>query len=154
MTAVARRARRDGYHLAVRTLALDYGERRIGVAISDPTGAIAQPLETLAGTAGGRDALERIAELVRTYEVTCVVVGLPLHMDGRAGPEAERARAFGERVRKRAGVEVEYLDERWTSLEAERALEEAGVSERKRRGRVDPIAAALLLRTWLERRRA
>ena len=153
MTAVARRARPDGYHLAVRTLALDYGERRIGVAVSDPTGAIAQPLETIAATAGGRDALERIAELVRTLEVERIVVGLPVHMNGSSGPEAERARAFGERVRKRAGVEVEYLDERWTSLEAERVFDDAGVSQRKRRGHVDPIAAALLLRTWLERRR-
>lgn len=153
MTAVARGAKVGGYDLSVRTLALDYGERRIGVAISDPTGAIAQPLETIASTAGGRDALERIAELVRKHEVDQIVVGLPLHMNGRAGPEADRARAFGERVRARAGVAVDYLDERWTSLEAERVLDEAGVRKRKQRGRVDPIAAALLLRTWLELRR-
>ena len=153
MTAVARREGADGYDLPVRTLALDYGERRIGVAISDPTGVIAQPWETIAATAGGRDALERIAELVRANEVGQIVVGLPLHMNGSSGPEAERARAFGERVRARAGVAVDYLDERWTSLEAERALDEAGVKRRDQRGRVDPIAAALLLRTWLERRR-
>jgi len=140
----------DGYHLAVRTLALDYGERRIGVAISDPTGAIATPLETIAARPGGRDPLERIAELVRSHEIGQVVVGLPLHMNGRPGPEAERARAFGERVRARAQVAVDYLYERWTSREAERALDEAGVSRRAQRGRVDPIAAALLLRTWLE----
>jgi putative Holliday junction resolvase len=153
VTAVARAAKVGGYHLAVRTLALDYGERRIGVAISDPTGVIAQPLETISSTAGGRDALERIAELVRKHEVDQIVVGLPLHMNGRAGPEADRARAFGERVRARAGVAVDYLDERWTSLEAERVLDEAGVRRREQRGRVDPIAAALLLRTWLELRR-
>ncbi|MFI5316724.1 MAG: Holliday junction resolvase RuvX [Myxococcota bacterium] len=138
----------------MRTLALDYGERRIGVAISDPTGMIAQPLETIAATAGGGSAaLDRIAELVRANEVGQIVVGLPLHMNGRPGPEAERARAFGERVRARAGVAVDYLDERWTSLEAERALDEGGVKRRDQRGRVDPIAAALLLRTWLELRR-
>jgi putative pre-16S rRNA nuclease len=136
------------YHSGVRTLALDYGERRIGVAISDAAGVIAQPLETIEG-----NALERIAELVRSHDVEQIVVGLPLHMSGRAGPEAERARAFGERVRARAGVAVDYLDERWTSLEAERALDEAGVRRKKQRGKVDPIAAALLLRTWLEQRR-
>ena len=141
------------YHLAMRTLALDYGERRIGVAISDPSGAIATPLETIAARPGGRGALERIAELVRDHEVDQVVVGLPLHMNGRAGPEAERARAFGERVRAHAKVAVDYLDERWTSREAERALDEVGVRRREQRGRVDPIAAALLLRTWLELRR-
>lgn len=138
----------------MRTLALDYGERRIGVAISDPTGAIAQPLETIQTRPGGNDALERIAELVKTHEVGQIVVGLPLHMDGRSGPEAEKARAFGERVRARANVPVDYLDERWTSLEAERVLDEGGVRRKNRRGRVDPIAAALLLRTWLARRRS
>jgi putative pre-16S rRNA nuclease len=142
-----------GYDFAVRTLALDYGERRIGVAISDPTGLIAQPLETIPAHAGGRDALERIAELVRANEVGQIVVGLPVHMNGRSGPEAERARAFGERVRARAGVEVAYLDERWTSREAERALDEGGVRRHKQKGKVDPIAAAILLRTWLEMRR-
>ena len=132
----------------VRTLALDYGERRIGVALSDPTGAIAQPLETIDARTG---ALERIAELVVKHEVGQIVVGLPLHMNGRRGPEAERAHAFGEKVRARANVPVDYLDERWTSLEAERVLEEGGVRKKKQRGRVDPIAAALLLRTWLAR---
>ncbi len=137
----------------MRTLALDYGERRIGVAISDPTGVIAQPLETITARPGAADALERIAELVKTHEVGQIVVGLPLHMNGSSGPEAAAARAFGERVRARANVPVDYLDERWTSLEAERALEEGGVRKKERRGRVDPIAAALLLRTWLSRRR-
>ena len=137
----------------MRTLALDYGERRIGVAISDPTGLIAQPLETIPAHAGGRDALERIAELVRSHEVGEIVVGLPIHMNGRSGPEVARARAFGERVRTRAGVSVEYLDERWTSVEAERALDESGMRRRDQRGKVDPVAAAILLRTWLELRR-
>lgn len=137
----------------MRTLALDWGERRIGVAISDPMGLIAQPLETIPAHAGGRDALERIAELVRSHEVGEIVVGLPLHMNGRAGPEAEKARAFGERVRSRAGVAVEYLDERWTSVEAERALEESGARPSRERGSVDRVAAAILLRTWLELRR-
>ncbi|HTO09810.1 MAG TPA: Holliday junction resolvase RuvX [Myxococcota bacterium] len=137
----------------MRTLALDWGERRIGVAISDPTGLIAQPLETIPAHAGGRDALERIAELVRSHEVGEIVVGLPVHMNGRSGPEAAKARAFGERVRSRAGVAVEYLDERWTSVEAERALAESGMSRREQRGKVDPVAAAILLRTWLEMRR-
>jgi putative Holliday junction resolvase len=153
VTRLAGRAAPGRYHLSVRTLALDYGERRIGVAISDATGAIAQPLETIAAKTGERGALDRIAELVRTHEVEQIVVGLPLHMNGRPGPEAERARAFGERVRARAGVAVDYLDERWTSREAERALDEAGVRRRAQRGRVDPIAAALLLRTWLELRK-
>jgi putative Holliday junction resolvase len=136
----------------VRILGLDYGERRIGVAISDPTGSFAQPLETIATPRGDADGLARVAELVKTREVGQIVLGLPLHMSGRAGPEAERVRAFGARVSTLTGVPVDYVDERWTSREAERVLDEGGVSKKKQRGRVDPIAAALLLRTWLERR--
>ena len=137
----------------MRTLALDYGEARIGVAISDPTGLLAQPLETIATRPGDAAALARIAEIVKAQEVGQIVIGLPLHMSGRPGPEVERANAFGDRVRKRTGVPVEYLDERWTTREAVRAMDDAGVSRKKQRGRVDPIAAALLLRTWLELRR-
>jgi len=138
----------------VRTLALDYGEARIGVAISDPTGLVAQPLETIPTKAGDASALSRIAEIVKAQQVGQIVIGLPLHMSGRSGPEVERTNAFGERVRKRTGVPVEYLDERWTSREAERMLDDAGMSRKKQRGRVDPIAASLLLHTWLELRRA
>jgi putative Holliday junction resolvase len=137
----------------VRTLALDYGEARIGVAISDPTGLLAQPLETIVTAPGDKAALERIAEIVKTQEVGQIVIGLPLHMSGRSGPEVERANAFGDRVRKRTGVPVDYLDERWTTREAVRTLDDAGLSRKKQRGRVDPIAAALLLRTWLELKR-
>jgi len=96
--------------------------------------------------------MSRIAEIVATRDVGQIVIGLPLHMSGRAGPEAERTRAFGEKVKQRTGVSVEYLDERWSSREAERMLDDSGVSRKKQRGRVDPIAASLLLRTWLERR--
>ena len=137
----------------MRTLALDYGEARIGVAISDSTGLLAQPLETIATQSGDAAALLRIAEIVKTQDVGQIVIGLPLHMSGRSGPEVARTRAFGDRVRERTGVAVDYLDERWTSLEAERMLDEVGVSRKKQRGRVDPIAASLLLRTWLEQRR-
>jgi putative Holliday junction resolvase len=138
----------------LRTLALDYGEARIGVAISDPMGIVAQPLETIATRRGDAAALARIVAIVKAQEVGQIVIGLPLHMSGRSGPEVARTNTFGERVRQRTGVPVEYLDERWTSREAERMLDDAGVSRKKQRGRVDPIAASLLLRTWLELRRA
>lgn len=138
----------------MRTLAIDYGEARIGIAISDPTGLLAQPLETIATQSGDATALARIAEIVKTQDVAQIVIGLPLHMSGRSGPEVERTRSFGGRVKKLTGVPVEYLDERWTSREAERMLDDAGVSRKKQRGRVDPIAASLLLRTWLELKRA
>ncbi len=135
-------------------MALDFGERRIGVAISDPSGTLAQPLETLSRRGSSDAALKRIAHLVAEYEVEWIVVGLPLLLDGTSGSQAERARRFGSEVAHRTGVSVEYLDERLTSAEARRALSAAGVPARKQKGRVDPVAAALLLSTFLERKSA
>jgi putative Holliday junction resolvase len=134
-------------------MALDYGEARIGVALSDPTGMFAQPLETIPRARRGDAWLERIAALAAEHEVGCIVVGLPLSMAGHAGEAAARARAFGERVAQRTGVRVVYADERWTSREAERLLREAAVKPSRRRQSVDPIAAALILSAWLARQR-
>jgi putative Holliday junction resolvase len=136
-------------------MALDWGERRVGVAMSDEAGLLAQPLETIERRPRGEPLLDRLAWLVKEYGVREIVVGLPLHMDGRSGPEAERVRAFGAIVAERTGVPVDYLDERWTSREAERVLGEAGASRTRRRAkrqRTDPVAAALILRTYLDRR--
>lgn len=135
-------------------MALDHGTKRVGVAITDPTGIIAQPLETIERGKRSGSVLDRIAEIVREYEVGSIVVGLPLHMDGRSGSQADLARTFGDAVAERTGLRVDYLDERWTSQEAERALGEAGASPSRRRTkrmRTDPVAAAILLRTYLER---
>lgn len=133
----------------MRTLGLDFGERRIGVAVTDPTGVLAQPLETIQCSRSGGDVhLQRIAELVTDYEVGRIVVGLPLHLDGREGEAAGRARDFGEAVAERTRVAVEFLDERWTTLEAERVLRETGT--RRRKG-IDSVAAAIILRTYIER---
>lgn len=131
-------------------MALDYGRRRIGVALTDPTGVLAQPLETLE-VRSRHEAVRRVEGLVRGYKVALVIVGLPLHMGGQEGPEAREAREFGGAVEKAAGVRVEYLDERWTTVEAERALAEAGVPARRQRAKLDRVAAALLLQTWLGR---
>jgi putative holliday junction resolvase len=136
----------------MRILALDYGERRIGAAVTDPTGMLAQPIDTVQHTGNRRAALERIAELVRNYEVARIVLGLPLHMDGRVGEQAAEVKRFGAALGVHTGVPVEYLDERWTTLEAERALGEIGIRGARRRERVDSVAAAILLRTFLERR--
>ena len=141
--------------MAVRTMALDYGERRVGVAVTDPLGLLAQPLESIERSVRADPLFRRLAVLVREYEVGEIVVGLPLHMDGASGEQAARARAFGEQVEKRTGIAVGYLDERWTSREAERVLGAAGHSpgrQRRKRARTDPVAAALILRTWLDRK--
>jgi putative Holliday junction resolvase len=134
-------------------LALDPGARRIGVAISDPTGTLAQPLETIERPGPRSTAhLDRVAALVREHGVERIVIGLPLHMDGSAGAEAEAARRLGAEIAERTGVPVDYQDERWTTREAERTLRDLGTKGRKLRGQADRVAAALVLRTWLDRR--
>ena len=120
--------------------------------MTDATGMLAQPLETITRS-GPQDpsALERIAQLVEQNDVGQVVVGLPLHMDGRSGPEADAARAFGAAVAERAQVSVDFLDERWTTREARRIWQQVEGRARKRKGHLDRIAAAILLETYLER---
>jgi putative Holliday junction resolvase len=133
-------------------LGIDLGSRRIGLAISDPEERVALPAGTLASRGRAAD-LAALRALVAERGVRQVVVGLPLHMNGRAGPEAEAARAFAAALARETGLPVETLDERWTTVEAERTLRETGRRGRKRtRGAADTLAATLLLRTFLERR--
>ncbi len=133
-------------------LGIDLGAKRIGLAVSDPSGKIAFPAGALESRGRARD-VAAIAAIVRERAVRCVVIGLPVHMSGRRGPEADAAQRFADELARAAGVPVELLDERWTSREAERALGELGRTSKKRaRGEVDAIAATLLLRTFLEQR--
>ena len=134
-------------------LALDYGARRIGLAVSDPAAEFAFPLAELERRDEKRDR-EALCTLAVERGVVPLVVGLPLHMDGRAGPEADAARAFAKRLGDATGLPVELLDERWTTREARRSLRDVQPRRRKReRARVDSTAAALLLRTFLDRAR-
>ncbi len=133
---------------AGRVLALDLGKRRIGMAISDPLGVTAQGLETFVRT-NMREDLERLAELIRRREVGLILMGLPIHMSGREGRQAEWARDFGRRIQARTGLAVEFWDERLTTLEAERVLRESGISMAKRARAVDRLAAVILLGSYL-----
>jgi putative Holliday junction resolvase len=135
-------------------LGVDLGAKRIGLAVSDPEERVAFPAGALASRGRAQD-VAALAEVVAQRGAGCVVVGLPIHMSGRRGPEAEAALRFAAELAKKAGVPVETFDERWTSREAERALREMGRSSKKRaRGEVDTVAATLLLRAFLERRAA
>jgi len=138
----------------MRMLGLDLGEKRIGLAISDEEARIAFPAGFIERKGRRRD-LQALCALVRERGIGGAVVGLPLHMSGRRGPEAEAAEAFARELSAAAAIPVELLDERWTSVAAERALQETGrrVKQKRGRGEVDAIAATLLLSTWLERRR-
>ena len=131
-----------------RILALDYGTKRIGVALSDELGWTAQPLETFDRRTMDRD-IAHIAALVRSHEVARVILGLPLQLDGRAGPAVEGMREFAAKLEAGLPVPLVLWDERMTTKAAEDLLIAADVSRKKRKGAVDRIAAAILLQSYL-----
>jgi len=133
----------------MRVLGLDLGAKRIGLAISDAEGSIAFPMETLQHESRSQ-VFAALQKIIRERDVERVVVGLPLHMDGRAGPEAEDAKKFARDLAVATGLPVDTIDERWTTVEAERALRAAGRKGRKKRAVVDSVAASILLRTYLD----
>ncbi len=132
----------------MRTMAIDSGDVRVGIAVTDDLGLIATPLEVIPR----EGAAERIRLRVQELDVGICVVGLPLNMNGTEGPAAAKARTLGGELAK-LGMAVEYLDERMTTMSAERSLIEAGHSRRKRREITDAVAAAILLEAYLARRR-
>jgi putative Holliday junction resolvase len=136
--------------LTSRILAFDVGDRRIGLAISDPLGYTAQPLFTLHRT-GRKADLKSVARVLRKYAVTVVVVGNPLHMSGDQSPQAAKAQAFADDLRTEFGVTVHLWDERLTTTQAHRHLDDAGhAAGRERRGVIDQVAAVLILQSFLE----
>jgi len=148
-------------------LAVDYGRARIGLALADSEARIAQPLSTMERVNRNED-MRRLRELVREHGVKQIVVGLPLRLDGSRGEMAEEVERFAQRVRKQIGVPVELVDERLTSWEAERLLEEvqgrfihdeklAGSRKPKKASAkmtVDAVAASVILKEYLERQEA
>jgi putative Holliday junction resolvase len=131
-----------------RVLALDLGEVRIGVALSDPDRALALPAGTIKA-AGGVDDLKAVARMVAETEAVEVVVGHPLSMSGERGPAAHKAEEFAEGLRLILKVPVHLQDERLSTVEAERGLREAGATGPERRRRVDQAAAAVVLDAYL-----
>lgn len=133
----------------VRYLALDIGEARIGVAVSDPTGRVAIPLDVLDARALARE-LRPLRRIVDDYEPDMMVVGLPLSLSGEEGPQALSVRDAAERYAHELGVAVDYWDERLSSAEAKRIMSAAGVPDRKKRGALDKLAASLVLQSYLD----
>ena len=131
-----------------RVLGLDLGDVRIGVAISDPGRRLAVPLGTV--HTGAPADLKAIDALVREHEVTLVVVGHPLLLSGEAGARAHHAEAFAEALRAFLAVPVALQDERLSTVEADRALRDAGASARERRHAVDRSAATVILQAYLD----
>ena len=130
---------------AGRLLAVDYGERRIGLAVSDPLGTIATPLDPLERRPGKRVPVARLVRLATELSVTGFVVGLPLDGDGNDLPRAADVRTLAAKLEERTGLPVQLVDERYTTAAALRRVREMGGSTFGRRGDIDSLSAAVLL---------
>lgn len=133
-----------------RLMGLDIGNKRIGVAVSDPTMLIAQGVETYERTGSDRKDVSYLRKLAKSMGVDTFVAGLPANMDGTLGAQARAAESFGAKLQRRSGIPVVYEDERLSSVEAEEVLLEADVGRRKRRAVVDKMAAARILQRYLD----
>ena len=131
-----------------RIVALDIGDVRIGVAVSDPTRTIASPVDVITRIGWGPDT-QAVKAVCERYETSLVVSGLPLNMDGTEGFQAKKVRDLCRQLEK-AGLTVFFQDERLTTVTAEEALLEGDVSRQERKGKVDKIAAAVILDQWLK----
>lgn len=137
----------------MRILGLDYGDKTIGVAVSDPFGWTAQGVEIIRRDTPVeyKKSLRRLAELVEQYQVECIVLGYPKNLDGTEGDRCEKTKVFCERVEKRfPKVEVVLWDERFSTIAAERSLREAQLSHDKRKSVIDKMAAVHILQGYLD----
>jgi putative Holliday junction resolvase len=130
-------------------MGVDYGEKRVGLALSDPLGITAQPLECIERENDAQVAGE-LERLIQTHDIERVVVGLPVNLSGNDSPQTKRARRFISRLRKNLGVKIETWDERLSSDEAERALIDMDVRRSRRKERRDIVAAQLILQGYLD----
>ncbi len=133
-----------------RILGVDYGERRFGVAVSDPLQTIAASLVTL-HRKGQSFLIEEIAALVQEQAAIAMVIGLPLHMDGRSGDKAEAVLTFARLLAEKIAIPVFTQDERWTTASAHKSLHERGKQPSRQRDNIDQIAAAFILQSFLDR---
>lgn len=134
----------------MRTLGIDFGERRIGLAISDPLGRIAVPLDTIERQTDRRAAY-RIADLVVREDVEALVLGEPKDLEGQSGQAVERVHRFGQRLARITGLPLHWVDEALTTVEATERLRQAGLDRRSEPGRRDSVAAQIILQEALDR---
>lgn len=133
----------------MRVLGLDFGTERVGVAVSDELGIIAQPIEfILRRPAAG--LWERLRALHRAFPCERILVGMPRNMDGSYGPAAEAAKQFIQQLRQEMEVPIQTWDERLSSVQAKRVLLQANLSRKKRKGKIDKMAAAVILQSYLD----
>ncbi|MGQ0634113.1 MAG: Holliday junction resolvase RuvX [Planctomycetaceae bacterium] len=135
-----------------RLMGVDFGQKRVGLALSNPDQTLATPLETLMRRDEKQDA-RRLKQIARDYQVVGLVVGLPVHMSGKEGAQARAARAFGQWVAQETALPVCFHDERYTSAFADELLRELDLTARQRQDRRDRLAAQILLQSYLDGRR-
>ena len=144
----------DPSPLPLRAMGIDLGEARIGIALSDGLGMFAHPRETVrvdrAKPGSEKKAFARIKEIAREESVKIIALGLPRNMDGTEGPAAAKARAFAERLRSETRCEVRLLDERLTTVAAQKVLHAAGRNVKQGRAVIDQVAAQMILQTYLD----
>ncbi len=135
-----------------RALGVDYGAKRIGLALSDPTGTLATPWETMTRRAGKRPPVARLAQVATEKRVAAIVFGLPLGLDGEENEWCAEVRSVGEAVGDRAELPVWFVDERMTSVRAEREIRSSGLkkTDREDKARIDATAASIILQAWLD----
>lgn len=134
----------------MRILGLDVGEKTIGIAVSDQLGITAQGLEVIRRTTLAAD-LKRLNDILREYQVSKIVVGMPRRTDGSYGPEAEKVKEFAQTIADNTEIPLDFWDERFSTVAAERVLLEGDVSRKKRRKVIDKVAASVILQAYLDR---
>lgn len=135
--------------LTVRVLSLDVGEKRIGIAVSDPGGMIAQGLKVYARRSRSQD-INEIKEVARQLEVSRIVVGLPKNLDGSLGPKAQEIVQFAQSIEHATGIAIDMWDERFSTDEAHRIFDMASVNRKKRKSSIDMMAAQIILQGYLD----
>ena len=134
-------------------LAVDYGKSRTGLAVSDKTGFLASPLETVYEKNEDR-LIEKISDIAKKEKAELIVVGLPKNMDGTEGESAKNARSIADRLKEYSGIEVDMIDERGTTITAHGFLSERNVRGKKRKAAVDTVAASIILQNYLDGHRS
>ncbi len=133
----------------MRILGIDPGEKRMGVAISDPLGITAQGLETIQRISKEED-IKKITELIERYKVEKIIMGLPIHMDGTQGKQAKQAKKFANLIKKQVQIPIEFWDERLSTVQAQKSFLQANVHWKKAKHSVDRISAQIILQGYLD----
>lgn len=131
-----------------RILCLDYGDRRIGIAVSDLLNITAQPIGYITIN-GDRDAISQIKSYIAQFQIKKIVLGLPKNMDGSEGERALKTKRFADKLIESFGVSIDYFDERLTSVSADRALNDLNVSGRNKKGKTDTLSAVIILQNYM-----